>query len=176
MGCRRTNWRPAHPYNNLPSPSIKQIQLLCIPATNQISMLPLATTVCRIGITSSSVFLLSCVGAVCVSFLQCSDEFLKCFAFLLLPHSRPRGTNLPGLNKNGEARLAFVNWAAPSSIRANLQVTQSNLLGVAASEPASFLGITLMPTFTHNAGQLYLVEHSCLKSLTSQNLNCDRLP
>ena len=90
--------------------------------------------------------------------------------------SRPRGTNLPGLNKSSEARLAFVNWAAPSNIRANLQVTQSNLLGLAAGELASFLGLTLMPTFTHNAGQLYLVEHSCLKSLSSQNLNCDRLP
>ena len=71
--------------------------------------------------------------------------------------------------------IAYLNWAAPSCIKASAQRCQPQLMGyMAADDVQKMLGIILEPVYYHQRGQLFNVQHQALKALTEAGLNLDQ--
>ena len=73
-----------------------------------------------------------------------------------------------------QAILGYANWLAPCTIKNNTQLVQAHLLGALASDSPQSLSLVLLPSFCYQRGQLWALTTSCMKLLSSQNLNCDQ--
>eukprot|EP00969_Alexandrium_andersonii_P298099 13175591-Alexandrium_andersonii.AAC.1 len=66
-----------------------------------------------------------------------------------------------------------LNWMAPSTLKVAYKNFQAALAGLASSDPPSFLGLLLTPTFSWQKGTTYMQENACLKAVANQNMNVD---
>ena len=73
-----------------------------------------------------------------------------------------------------QAKLVFVNWMVPATMKASYRACQAHLANLASVDHPSFLGLMLLPTWTYHRGQLHLQENLALKQMVDEGLNVDR--
>ena len=71
--------------------------------------------------------------------------------------------------------FGYLNWTAPSTVKAGTQKTQANLLGYLGVDYAQSMSAVLMPTYATVRGGLWQQEAALMKNLSNQHVNLDRI-
>jgi hypothetical protein len=70
--------------------------------------------------------------------------------------------------------ISVLNWAAPSTVSANMQRIQAEMLGVLVNTPeAANMGIMVSPTYARQKGMLWKIINACSEKLSKSNVNVD---
>jgi len=72
--------------------------------------------------------------------------------------------------------VPILNWISPSTIKDDHMDRQSNIcaLHVNSQNPERGIGIMMSPMHSYKSGSLWLLDHSCQKSLNQKNCTVDR--
>ena len=69
--------------------------------------------------------------------------------------------------------FGFLNWTAPSTIRASMQKTQQHILGYLGVDYPQSMTAVLMPTYATQRGGLWQQEATLMKHISNQHVNMD---
>lgn len=70
--------------------------------------------------------------------------------------------------------IAWLNWVAPSTVPAPVQSAQATIMGNVLHVSDKAIGLYLAPLHTYKRGNLWMLEHACLKALAHRALNLDK--
>jgi hypothetical protein len=73
-----------------------------------------------------------------------------------------------------QACLVFLNWSAPSTLKANARAAQSSGASFILSQSARSVGLLLEPEFTYKKGELWMLEGSTMKQLAHHGISLDK--
>lgn len=72
-----------------------------------------------------------------------------------------------------QAFICFCNYVAPCTIPSAVQEQQMALTNTVLHAGPNNIGLVMMPAFSYKAGQLYLIEHQIIKSLSMRSIHMD---
>jgi hypothetical protein len=70
--------------------------------------------------------------------------------------------------------IGFLNWVSPSTVSSNHQEQQANFISQCVNASEKNIGILLSPMHCYKAGQLWLLDHQCQKTLAQRACHVDR--
>ena len=73
-----------------------------------------------------------------------------------------------------KACLVFLNWSAPSTLKANARAAQASGASFILSQSARSIGLLLEPEFTYKKGELWMLEGSTMKQLANHGITLDK--